>query len=106
MDVKNLYKMIPKFECIKGCNECCGPVPIIQQEAKNLNLKTCMLPFAHKSLNCKYSSKQGCTIYEKRPLLCRLFGVVQKMACPYGGKPEKLLSQEQENQILKIYHSI
>jgi len=102
MDVKELYKKIPNFECTKGCSECCGIVPIVPQEAKNLNLKnTNVLPFT--GLTCKYSSKNGCTVYENRPLLCRLYGVVPKMACTCGGKPERFLSSEEENQLMQAY---
>ena len=102
MDVKELYKKIPKFECAKGCNKCCGIVPVVPQEAKNLNLKNVKL-LPHSGLTCKFTSKNGCTVYENRPLLCRLFGVVQTMACTCGGKPERLLTSEEENQLIQAY---
>lgn len=102
MDVKDIYKMIPKFECKKGCSACCGIVPIIPQEAKNLNLKKAfVLPFS--GLTCKYSCKEGCKVYEDRPLLCRLYGVVHKMPCTCGGKPERMLSLEEEDKIMSAY---
>jgi hypothetical protein len=37
--------------------------------------------------------KQGrCAAYALRPLICRAFGVVESMACPYGCAPERYLT--------------
>lgn len=59
-----------------------------------------------KSLTCPYSMKNGnCEIYDKRPLVCRLFGAVARMTCPYVS-PEKHLSREEEDAILKEYTEI
>lgn len=43
---------------------------------------------------CSYLSDKGCLIYEQRPIICRLFGLVETMICPYT-KNQKLLSIEE-----------
>jgi uncharacterized protein len=101
--LEELYARIPKFKCKRGCSECCGPVVwsrmewerLPEAQRKNANSMTC--PFLDTDSKCE--------IYEKRPLMCRLFGVVARLTCPYTG-PEKLLTPEEENAILKDYARI
>jgi Fe-S-cluster containining protein len=45
-----------------------------------------------------------CTVYEVRPAICRLFGVVRnQLLCPHGYTPESsaLLSDKQAREILR-----
>lgn len=36
-----------------------------------------------------------CSVYEIRPLICRLWGVVETMKCHYGCEPERYLTDEE-----------
>ena len=36
-----------------------------------------------------------CRVYPVRPMLCRLWGLVKKMACPWGCVPERWLTDEE-----------
>jgi hypothetical protein len=38
-------------------------------------------------LICSKKIDGRCSIYEDRPLICRLYGSVDKFACPHGCKP-------------------
>lgn len=99
--IKYLRKQIPSFQCKEGCSDCCGPVPFSNwewEQVKDQKLTT--------SLTCPYATKNGCEIYEQRPILCRLFGVVEKMKCPYGCGPIKLLTKKKEGEIIDKYHGI
>lgn len=82
--LRKWYKYIGtyKFECKKGCSECCGRhIPISQLEHQWIgDVRT----YNHEK-KCKYWN-DGCTIYEKRPLICRLFGLgnwSKGIICPY-----------------------
>ena len=68
------------FVC-KNCGECCGPVPIIEEERKRIiaylqkhhdvRLKAKQKDF---SFTCVFrDEKNGCLIYPCRPKICRKF---------------------------------
>jgi uncharacterized protein len=102
--LRNLYKQIPEFKCVPGCYACCGPVPLCDEEAKTLNITDGFTPIAH-DLICKFATVSGCKVYNDRPLLCRLFGVVEKMQCPKV-KASKMLTEKEENKIMKVYRTL
>ena len=115
--LKTLWQRIPGFECVPGCRACCGPVFWSKVEWKRIkNKKGLFSPVKIKGVtfflvqdqqgNCPYASEKGCEVYNDRPLLCRLYGVVEKMLCPFGGKPERILSIKEERQINNEYLTI
>jgi len=97
---EELYRQIPSFECKKGCTDCCGPVPFSRYEWSIIADKR-----EGKGLICPYASRKGCQIYDKRPLLCRLFGAVntERMECPHGCKPFFLLPAPIAEDMMKTY---
>lgn len=99
--IKYIRKQIPSFECIPGCHDCCGPVPFSKWEWSQIGDKREVI-----SLDCPYMTKEGCAIYSQRPILCRLFGTVSRMECPYGCKPSKLLSVKKEKELMVLYSKI
>lgn len=42
----------------------------------------------------------ACSAYRDRPLLCRLWGVVEKLRCPHGCEPERMLSNVESAAML------
>ncbi|UWG96806.1 YkgJ family cysteine cluster protein [Dehalobacter sp. DCM] len=96
-----LYEKIPKFECKEGCVGCCGPIPFTKWEWERIEDKR-----KATELNCPYAIKGRCNIYEKRPLICRLYGAVRKMKCPYGCQPESFLSKKAEKKIVEAYFKL
>lgn len=99
--IKDQYKRIPTFECIPGCVDCCGPVPMTVAEQTLIT----PLPFRDGNTRCQYATACGCSIYEHRPLLCRLFGTVDepKLRCPHGKRPAQLLTAYQGGTIMRKY---
>lgn len=110
-----LLSGLPTFQCKEGCADCCGPV-----ELSRLEYLRCLKASARTAEDVKQQMqnnlKQGiyacplldaktnrCTVYEVRPAICRLFGVVKsQLVCPHGYAPEiaALLSDEQAREIL------
>jgi Fe-S-cluster containining protein len=119
MNLNKIYKRIPKFKCQPGCNACCGPVPLCTKEAAVLKeivkdnpdrsllegLNSFMTP-VDSNLNCKFSSAKGCTIYEDRPFMCRLYGTTEALKCPLGCKPNIFLTQNEENSLMEFYKDL
>lgn len=54
---------------------------------------------ALEELNCVHLGPNGCTVYEERPLICRLFGTTPTLPCPNGRRPEQMIHPRVEKQI-------
>jgi Fe-S-cluster containining protein len=119
MNLNKIYKKIPSLKCPPGCSACCGPVPLCSKEASVLKdlvkdnpdksllegLNSFMTP-TDPDLNCKFSSAKGCTVYENRPLMCRLFGTVESLKCPLGCAPSRYLTRAEENDLMTFYKNL
>lgn len=46
------------------------------------------------------TEEHRCSVYEIRPMICRLWGLVRGMPCPYGCRPEGGLLPDEEGQRL------
>lgn len=103
IQIQKQYERIPSFTCKEECNDCCGPVPFTTEEWAILTPEEQAKPLV--STRCQFASKNGCTIYDRRPLLCRLYGTVAepKMTCPHGCGPEKKLTAWQGQTIMRYY---
>jgi uncharacterized protein len=131
--LRELYAQIPRFKCIEGCTDCCGPVAASKEERRAhpelLSLETARdimdvlsqggastqeLAVAPKltawgqagadCLTCPYVIKNGgCAIYDDRPFLCRFYGTVPSLKCPHGRAPEKMLSNIEERALMHSY---
>ena len=79
--VHTLRQQIPSFECVPGCHDCCGPVTTSPEEMSRLPRKTRVeQDAAMDELNCVHLGPNGCTVYDERPLICRLFGTTEHPA--------------------------
>jgi uncharacterized protein len=85
-----LYRQIPAFKCPKKCRDCCGPIFFTGLEWFLVDNKK----MARDNL-CPYALKTGCEIYERRPMICRLFGAVDepRLTCSFGCGPAFRLSE-------------
>lgn len=97
-----LRESIPAMVCLPECTSCCGHVAMSEFE---FNL---LPPEARKSFNqfsfkCSFCSGGRCTIHNSRFIICRLFGVSEKMECPEGIIPPRILTKKETNDIMKIY---
>lgn len=99
--IKYLRKQIPTFGCIPGCFDCCGPVPFSRWEWGQVKDKR-----QATGILCPYASKDGCEIYEQRPIICRLMGATHSLPCPHGRRPIKLLSKKKELKLMQKYFEI
>ncbi|MND74361.1 hypothetical protein D3C80_659520 [compost metagenome] len=50
-------------------------------------------------LNCVHLGPNGCTVYEERPLICRLFGTTPRLPCPNGRGPAEMIDPLAEKQV-------
>jgi len=119
MNLNKIYKRIPTLKCPPGCSACCGPVPLCNKEASVLRehfkdnpdksllegINSFITP-VDEHLNCRFSSKEGCTVYDKRPFMCRLFGITESLKCPLGCKPNRYLTFAEESELMEFYKKL
>lgn len=107
-----IYNRIPRVRgCKRGCSDCCGPVPVCAAEAARIASpqplarweRGWITPVRGDCMSCAYASPMGCTIYETRPILCRLFGAVDHpgMTCPHGARAKRLLRNDEARQLIE-----
>ncbi|WP_105530516.1 YkgJ family cysteine cluster protein [Solimicrobium silvestre] len=104
--IKFYRKRIPSFECIPGCHDCCGPVTTSSFEMSFLPVKTDEEhDAALNNLSCPHLASEGCSVYEDRPLICRMFGTTPKLLCPHGKRPEEMIDPLIEAEIHEFFLS-
>lgn len=102
--IRFFRKHIPAFACEPGCHDCCGPVTTSSEEMARLPVKSdAEHEAALASLNCPHLGKNGCEVYDERPLICRLFGTTPKLPCPRGKRPEVMIDFHVEQQIHQYF---
>lgn len=79
-------KVLPAMQCDVGCGECCGVVPVTQEEYRKILhvAKSKGIVPIHQGVTCPFYQKGTCSVYDARPLSCRMFGHVEAMTCPRG----------------------
>lgn len=99
-----LYASLPKLQCIGLCQNSCGPIVVSGLEWRRLAHRVGYEPFSSKRDNtCSLLDQQTgrCTVYALRPTVCRLWGVVENMPCPFGCVPERKLTTEEGYRFLE-----
>lgn len=100
-----IYARIPKLKCQRKCQECCGPIGCFRGELDRMNAAS-LVPLVATSTNCPALIGGSCSVYEVRPLICRLWGVVREMACPHGCEPERWLTDAEVEALFHETHKI
>lgn len=96
-----IYARIPRLDCQRKCQECCGPIMCYSAEWKRMESASLVpLKVLQANLTCPALINGGCVVYAVRPLICRLWGVVHAMACPHGCEPERWLSDNEANALM------
>lgn len=94
-----LYAELPGIDCQRKCESSCGPILMSYVEWQRIIKKLGYAPVAPKpnpldprTLNCPMLQGGLCSVYSIRPIICRLWGIVETMPCPWGCKPERTLT--------------
>lgn len=98
-----LYSRVPKIACKGLCIGSCGPIGYSEAERARLG------HIGHDPIHMLCHKLDGmgrCTIYNRRPLICRLWGVAEEMPCPFGCVPERVLSAREGHDLLNAADDI
>jgi hypothetical protein len=103
--IRFFRRQIPELACIPGCHDCCGPVLASTDEVARLPQKSAdERRAAMDKWDCVHLGAQGCTVYEERPLVCRLFGTTARLPCPHGRRPALMIAPEMDASIDRFFH--
>ncbi len=118
----DIYAKVPAVRCAGHCgrdrhNTCCGPIPctVVEREIlEGYNGTTCSwiekdpttvqmdLPILTHGLVCPHLGLSGrCEAYAVRPLICRLWGTVKALKCPWGCQPERWLTDVEAASLIR-----
>lgn len=95
-----VYAKVPKIECKQLCHAYCGPIAMSRLEWVRWKAAHGGEPQPRSDLTCPALECGICTVYEARPMICRLWGTTPELACPHGCVPERWLSDKEAHQLL------
>ena len=110
--LERLYRSLPKMRCKGLCHGACGPIGMSAAELENMRRaagdRLLVAPLGNgdvllsnkASLTCPLLKNGRCSIYDQRPLICRLWGMVKSMRCPHGCRPSRWLSDTASHALL------
>lgn len=96
-ELRELWARVPKvIDCQRKCAASCGPIGCTEKERSLIEERSGRVLRSEGSRrDCSMLKGDRCTVYSIRPLICRLWGVVESMSCPHGCKPERTLTDQE-----------
>lgn len=102
-----IYAEIPVIRCKRKCAAACGPVVQMGMMGTREMVRLQLFeprPDVADPLRCTLldHATELCRAYEMRPLICRLWGVVDSplMRCPHGCEPDRWLTDDESRALL------
>lgn len=99
-----LYAELPRLVCKGLCAASCGPVPMGRLEWRRVCLSVREVRQGADDLVCPLLRSGRCEAHKVRPMLCRLWGMVESMPCLWGCEPERMLSDDEGYEFLARAH--
>lgn len=101
--IEKICASVPTITCKGFCHYSCRGVQLSVTESHNIRKRTGVLFRGNlPDRVCPLLDRETklCTVHDIRPLVCRLWGVTERMQCPHDCGPERLLTYEEEYAIL------
>ena len=98
-------RLAGRFECKGRCAGSCGVIALYRVEAASLAgkgipaIECCYHPVQGEHTCTKLDNQGRCTIYSDRPFICRLWGLVPEMRCPFGCVPQNWISRADQQRL-------
>lgn len=98
--VRHTWEQVPAMDCRGLCTDSCGPIDASPAERAILASRGIDLPTIAPGQLARWAAgfeeppacpaldaTGDCTVYDVRPLICRMWGAIDPMPCPYGCEP-------------------
>lgn len=91
--LERIYRAVPTIQCKGLCQQSCGPINMSAEERRRIDARGVHIPTMRElndsiidrgTVDCPALRDGKCSVYEDRPLICRLWGAVESMPCPHG----------------------
>lgn len=97
--LEGLYALVPDIDCRGRCANSCGPIDMSIAERQRIRSLGKEIPRWTQENAIRWANQERldcpalgafrqCTVYDVRPLICRLWGVTEGMPCVWGCKPK------------------
>lgn len=104
LKIDQLYQRLPNIACKGKCFKQCCAIKMTKTEWGRIKQQLGYTPVAKSIEVCPMLTKdKKCGVYKIRPLICRLYGLVdhKRMRCPHGCVPDRWLDHEEAGELLK-----
>jgi Fe-S-cluster containining protein len=106
-----LYAELPTIECQGHCWDSCGPIDMAAGERARIREAGVDIPAGRFTVTGPKTCEaltwaHQCSVYDIRPLICRLWGLNREMVCNFGCKPSRLLSDRETYELIARAHEI
>ncbi|MGR5347163.1 YkgJ family cysteine cluster protein [Vibrio mediterranei] len=112
LDIYTSHELAPFSCCARGCGQCCHvPVSVSLPEAmylshhlnRELNLHPTQKHHEYDGTPCPFLGEDGaCSVYEARPIACRLFYAVDHYKYCYERKPHRILTMASQPNLFRL----
>lgn len=107
MTLADLYRRIPKIDCQGFCEESCGPIVVGSKEAAAMKAAAGGKPLTVSGeATCGYLKGGRCSVYKARPFICRMWGVVPELPCPWGCHAERILTRAEATMLFRMLERV
>jgi hypothetical protein len=97
-----VHAALPTLACKGFCHESCGPILMTRPEWERIIARLGHEPRGDASLVCPMLDRatRRCRVYDIRPTICFLWGMVRSMACPFGCVPSRWVGEREGREIV------
>jgi Fe-S-cluster containining protein len=100
-----LYAELPTIDCQGHCWDSCGPIFTSTAEHDRIakagvEIRQGSFLRDGPSLCPALGMFHQCTVYDIRPMICRLWGLSRRLRCNYGCQPSRVLSEPEMYELL------
>jgi hypothetical protein len=98
-ELEAAYALVPEIDCKGLCTDACGPIDGGLREMVRLARAGVRIPPRREALlqlasdpegySCPALVDERCSVYALRPMVCRIWGAVENLRCPYGCVPRQ-----------------
>ncbi len=96
-----LYAEIPRMACRGLCQASCGPIGMALRERQRAEAALGGPVTVNEHMTCTALKNGRCSIYDVRPMICRVWGSEETMPCPWGCPPERYLTHAEGSSLVQ-----